>query len=482
MARLFHHYVPSRLLLLGAAEAAIVFASVYAGLFLPLVGMPVVVPARVPIAVPALVMSGLVFLAAYMAGLYDSSKRYGRRELLLRLALVFLGAYLAVAILGYLVSPWFLGRKAYLLSFLVAFPLTFALRLAYTHFTSDARHRKKVLLLGTGWVSQMLNELITNGSSPDYTLIGSIDGNPERTGQELHGARILGTMTELDRVVKRARPDVIVVALEERRGILPLPEIVECKLQGIEVEDWPSFYEKATGKIPISHLRPSWLVFSDGFKKSRLTLAAKRAMDIAISLAALILTLPLIAVIAVLIKLDSLGPVFFRQQRLGQYGRPFTVIKFRSMRVGADRARPAAGPSGRDPRVTRVGRSLRRTRLDELPQLFNVLAGQMSLVGPRPEWTALAAEFQEKVPFYLYRLAVKPGISGWAQVKNPYGASVENTLEKLQYDLYYIKNMSIFLDLLILLHTIQIVLFTRGSEAWTSKPEPASTTSVSYAG
>jgi lipopolysaccharide/colanic/teichoic acid biosynthesis glycosyltransferase len=205
----------------------------------------------------------------------------------------------------------------------------------------------------------------------------------------------------------------------------------------------------------------------------------KRAIDLVASLAGCVLMLPVMMAVAAAIRLDSPGPVFFRQERTGQFGRVFRVIKFRSMRVDAA-FMPTPAPGQPDPRVTRIGRFLRRTRLDELPQLLNVVWGEMSLVGPRPEWVALVPEFSEKVPLYLHRLAAKPGITGWAQVNNPYGASVENTLEKLQYDLYYIKNMSIFLDLLILLHTVQIILLTRGSGSWTNKKHQ-STTSVSYA-
>jgi exopolysaccharide biosynthesis polyprenyl glycosylphosphotransferase len=284
--------------------------------------------------------------------------------------------------------------------------------------------------------------------------------------------RILGTIDDLDWITKVTPPDVIVVALEERRGVLPVVAIVECKLRGIEVDDWPSFYEKLTGKIPLSDLRPSWLVFADGFRNSRMTLLTKRVLDLVGSLVGSLVVLPMMLITAVLIKLDSPGAVLFRQDRLGQFGRVFSMFKFRSMRIDAAHIPPPA-PGEPDLRVTRVGRILRRTRLDELPQLLNILVGDMSFVGPRPEWVALVPEFSEKVPLYLHRLAVKPGVTGWAQVNNPYGDTVENTWAKLQFDLYYIKNLSIFLDLLILLHTVQIVLFTRGSGEWTKKSRPS---------
>jgi len=293
--------------------------------------------------------------------------------------------------------------------------------------------------------------------------LGSVNGLHEGVDEPVNGIKVLGVVDDLGRISRATRPDVIVVALTERRRSLPLPAVLECKLQGIDVEDWPDFYEKLTGKILLTDLRPSWLVFSDGFRTSHATLRAKRAMDSLLAGLGLLLTLPLSLVIAVLVKLDSPGLILYRQERLGQGGKRFRLMKFRSMRHDAERETGPVWAGEHDPRVTRAGRLLRRSRLDELPQLFNVLKGEMSLVGPRPERPAFVRELQEKIPFYVHRLVVKPGITGWAQVKYPYGSSVEDALEKLQYDLYYIKNLTIFLDLLILLHTLQVVLFGKGS-------------------
>jgi sugar transferase (PEP-CTERM system associated) len=344
--------------------------------------------------------------------------------------------------------------------------------------TAGSRRRQAVLLLGCGRATGLVLEAVAQAPH-SYEILGYLEA-PGDTERESYGLRSLGTIDDLDWISKVARPDVIVVNVDERRGTLRVAEIVDCKLRGISVDDWPDFYEKLTGKIPLSDLRPSWLLFADGFKPARLTVALKRAIDLALSITGCLVTLPLMLVIAGAIRRESPGPVLFRQERLGRSGRLFTVYKFRSMYVDAH-LRPAPQSGQPDPRVTPVGRLLRRTRLDELPQLFNVVQGHMSLVGPRPEWVALVPEFTEKVPFYLHRLAAKPGITGWAQVRNPYGATVANTFEKLQYDLYYIKNISIFLDLLILLHTVQSVLLTRGSEPWTSRAAEESTTSVSYA-
>ena len=478
MPRIFGHYVPSPLLFLIGCEAATVFGSVFIGLALPLVGIPAVRPAWSSAIPPATVLTMLLLATIHVAGLYDMRQVPGRGELLLKLGMAFGAAYLAMGVLGYLVQWLTLGRKAFVLSWVTALPLIFLIRMVHDRLTADSRRRRKVLLLGSGRTARVIAGVLKE-SHHSFELAGCLAAGPASGGAD-GDLWSVGTIDDLDWISKVVRPDVIVVALEERRGALPVTAIVECKLRGIEVEDWPSFYEKLTGKIPVSDLRPSWLVFADGFKPARVTLATKRAMDVVGSLLGCLIALPVLLAVALAIRLDSAGPALFRQERTGQFGRVFSVFKFRSMRVDAA-SLPAPAPGEPDLRVTRVGRLLRRTRLDEVPQLFNVLLGDMSLVGPRPEWVALVPEFSEKVPLYLHRLAAKPGITGWAQVKNSYGASVENTWEKLQYDLYYIKNMSIFFDLLILLHTVQIVLFTKGSGEWTSKKR-RSTTSVSYAG
>jgi sugar transferase (PEP-CTERM system associated) len=254
----------------------------------------------------------------------------------------------------------------------------------------------------------------------------------------------------------------VVVAQIERRGQFPAKALLDCRLQGIQVEDWPTFYEKATGKILVTSLRPSWLIFADGFVKTRRTEVVKRFLDMSLAFIGLVLALPVMAAVAIAIKLDSRGAVLFRQPRLGQNGSVFILNKFRSMREDAEKDTGPVWARNSDPRATRIGALLRKTRLDELPQLFNVLVGHMSFIGPRPERPEFVYDLQKAIPYYMERLSVKPGITGWAQVRYPYGASVDDALQKLQYDLYYIKNLSLFLDLLILLNTVQVVLFARG--------------------
>jgi len=320
-----------------------------------------------------------------------------------------------------------------------------------------------VLFLGATSLAERVIEAAKRVQGYGCEVLGYVD---DRAPHEIHitnGFRVLGTTKDLQQVVRNARAGTIVVALSQRRGNFPLTEILACKLAGTRVQDWPDFYERATGKVAVDQLRPSWLVFSEGFNRTRITRIVKRACDIILSLALLVGGAPLYALIAILIKLDSRGPILFRQERVGERGRIFNVLKFRTMAGNAEEKTGPVWASENDPRITRVGWFLRRTRLDEFPQIINVLKGDMSLVGPRPERPHFVAQLQQRIPLYSQRHTLKPGITGWAQVKYSYGASVEDALEKLQYDLYYIKNLSMFLDLVILMHSVQVVLFGKGA-------------------
>lgn len=471
MIRLFGHYVPASLLLLMAAEGAVVWAALYAGMLLPYVGLPEVLPTWGSSSIPAaMALTLLVLTSMDLAGLSDVRRRYRRAELFLRLGLAFGVAYLLVAMLGYLLPAFRLGRQSYLLSLTVAFPLVFLMRVVHDRLTASTHSHRKVLLIGTGHISEIIAKLATTEAG--YEILGCIEGptteyRGRANGAESHNGaasdlKIVGTVDDLAWAVKTMKPDVVVAAMEERRAILPIDTILACKLQGVEVEDWPAFHEKLTTKLLVSHLRPSWLAFSDGFRRSRLDDVVKRMLDIVTSASGCLLSAPILAILAVLIKLDSPGPVFFRQERIGKNGRVFALVKLRTMRVGAEAATGPVWAKAGDTRVTRVGRLLRKSRLDEVPQLFNVLLGDMSLVGPRPERPAFVVQLQEQIPFYMYRHVLRPGITGWAQVCFRYGASLEDAREKLEYDLYYVKNRSVFLDLLILIQTLQTVLFGRG--------------------
>lgn len=273
---------------------------------------------------------------------------------------------------------------------------------------------------------------------------------------------IIGDYKQISSIVRAGNVDRIIVALDERRGKFPIDELLSCRMKGIKVEDGVAFTEYLVGKLSIENLHPSFLIFSDGFKGTPIFKMFKRWFDLLVSTVFLTLFFPVGLVIAIAIKLDSKGPVFYQQERVGEDGKIFHLLKFRSMSVNAEEHGPLwAGV--KDPRVTRVGRVIRKLRLDEIPQVINVLKGDMSFVGPRPERPFFIEQLKNEIPFYSQRHAVKPGITGWAQICYPYGASKEDALEKLKYDLYYNKHMSILFDLMIILETAKIVLLGRGA-------------------
>ncbi|NOT30961.1 MAG: TIGR03013 family PEP-CTERM/XrtA system glycosyltransferase, partial [Planctomycetes bacterium] len=272
-----------------------------------------------------------------------------------------------------------------------------------------------------------------------------------------------GHKEPLPELCARLKIDLIVVAFEERRGSLPTDELLACRLDGVQVQEAEFFFERLTGKIPAEAMRPSYLIFNPGFEVHPLAAVAKRLVDFVLALLSLVVLGPLMLAVALAVRLDSPGPVLFRQERVGRRGRGFTLCKFRSMRSDAEKLTGPVWASEDDPRVTRVGRWIRKTRMDELPQLFNILAGSMSLVGPRPERQHFVAELAQKLPYYNQRHSTKPGLTGWAQINYPYGNTVEDALQKLQYDLFYIKYQSLLFDLSILFHTVKTVLLRRGT-------------------
>jgi sugar transferase (PEP-CTERM system associated) len=295
-----------------------------------------------------------------------------------------------------------------------------------------------------------------------YREVGYLDDDPALQGVSILNPRVIGTTAQACELALHHGVTRVVVAAIDYRGRLSMDALLSCKTHGIRVQEGSSYYEQLTGKIMIEGLRKSWLIFSDGFVVSRGTLFAKRLLDVLAAAAGLIVALPLMLLVALAVRLDSPGPVFFRQERVGRSGRQFTVWKFRSMRTDAEAGGARWAVEG-DPRITRVGRFIRKTRLDELPQLWNVLVGDMSLVGPRPERQMFVDQLKEQCPWYEQRLVVRPGLTGWAQVKAPYASTFEESIEKLKFDLYYIKNLSLFLDISILLSTARIVLLGRGA-------------------
>lgn len=323
--------------------------------------------------------------------------------------------------------------------------------------------RERILIVGVGEIASQACRWITQGHASDYVVVGFADEDSSRVGSVIAmGVRVQTDFESLPEYCER-RVDRIVLALDEKRGKLPIFPLMQLRLSGMEIEDSTSFFERTSGKIAVENMLPSWLIFSEGFRTSKARSFGKRATDVAAAVALLVVSAPVMALVAVLITLDSRGPVLYRQERVGRNGRAFDLLKFRSMVQDAERLTGPTWASHRDPRVTRVGRVLRTLRLDELPQLFNVLRGEMSFVGPRPERRHFIRQLEETLPYYSLRVSVRPGLTGWAQVCYRYGATVEDALEKLKYDLYYIKNYNLLFDLWIILRTVRVVLLGSGA-------------------
>ena len=325
------------------------------------------------------------------------------------------------------------------------------------------KDQKRVLVLGTAEAGITLVREFLARPELNVKVVGFLDEKGENIGKSLVNPSIIGSVNQVSDIVKEKGVSQVILSLNERRGCTPVEQLLQLKFSGVQVADAHSVYEKMTGQILLANLEPSWLFLSAGFRKSPFLLTTKRCIDIVISLFGIVLGLPLMGVIALAICLDTGFPILFRQERVGLGQHPFTILKFRSMFQDAE----AGGPSwaqNNDPRITSVGHLLRKFRLDELPQLFNVLRGEMSLVGPRPEQTKLCQMLEQIIPMYWRRHSVRPGVTGWAQIKYQYGSNIEDAKRKLEYELYYIKNLSLMLDLAIILATFKVILFGRGAK------------------
>ena len=396
---------------------------------------------------------------SFCTEIYKNYKELSTRGIAVRVSLTIMLSFVILSTFYYSAPFFMYGRGVVALSLLIFGILQLLLYIGYHFFVRFKGFAKKVLIIGTGPLAGQMGEIIPS-SEENYVLSGYI-GLPNEP-VNVPSETILGTEGKLYETVQREKADKIVVSLSERRGVLPLREILACKLNGIEVVDAPSFYEQMTGKLLLENITPSWFIFSEGFRVSHLSRIVKRTMDLTCSVTGIILVAPFLPIIALVIKLDSPGPLFFRQVRVGRKEKNFVLFKFRTMREDAEKGTGAVWAQQNDPRITRVGTFLRKSRIDELPQLFNVFIGDMSLVGPRPERPEFVEELKKVIPYYSERHSVKPGVTGWAQIRYPYGASVADALEKLRYDLFYIKNLSLSLDIMIILETVKVVLFRRG--------------------
>lgn len=460
MVRLFKHYVPHAVLLLGLLDAVLLLTANNLAWTLRAAQIGID-PGQLADRLPALSIISLVTLLAMVAvGVFgpDSlrSMRFAAARLLVAVSLSILGlAFIDFVLPGstYWRSTLLYGMGLSILALLLN-------RVVVAGLLPPDAFRRRILVLGAGKRANRLKELSARPES-GFGVVGFVSMGA--TEPLVAAAVPRASIDDLSGYVASVGASEVVLALEERRNALPLKDLLRIKTLGVHVNDFSSFMERETGRVDLDTLNPSWLIFSDGFSSGRaISGTIKRLFDIAASLLLMLISLPVIALFAMIVKLDSPGPAFFRQKRVGLYGQPFELIKLRSMRTDAEKD-GAKWAEKSDPRITRVGSIIRKLRIDELPQVWTVLKGDMSFVGPRPEVPQFVDDLEEKLPYYAERHMVKPGITGWAQINYPYGASIEDARHKLEYDLYYAKNYTPFLDLLILLQTLRVVLWPEGA-------------------
>lgn len=460
MVRVFRHYMSRTVIALAAIEALLLMVAVYAGKFLRFADSGRLPEELYRHAPDAAIFVVVFMLAMHAVGVYRHEALADTRVMFLRLSASFLIGFVVIGAVQYTFPSIELWRSALGIAILLGLTEIVCFRITARRVVTSHVLKRRVLVLGSGSRAARIEALELKRQSPNFVCMGFIQMNSEMT--RVSGARVLGQAADLVRVAEKMEIDEIIVAVEDRRKEMPVNDLLHLKLSGVDIIEFSTFWEKETGRVDLDTVHPSWMIFSDGFGGTSATRLVKRGFDLIVSISFLVLTLPVLAATALLIKLDTRGPIFYRQERVGQHGRPFMLLKFRSMVTDAERDGVPQWAGSGDARVTRVGRVIRQTRIDEIPQVFNVLLGDMSFIGPRPERPFFVQELGTKIPYYAERHRVKPGITGWAQINFPYGASVEDAKQKLEYDLYYIKNHSIFLDCIILLQTARVVLFPEG--------------------
>lgn len=400
-----------------------------------------------------------VLFSSFLMELYNQGRHFEKKDIMLRIMTGFIISFFLLSALQYMMPFAEYGRGVLALSIISFGIIQFIWHISHRSLLKLLKLKHKVIILGAGSLARTIGDTISSVDSHDE-VTGYV--NCENIQVSVPPEQVIDDGGNLADLVKKNQADKLVVSLSERRGVFPLKDVLNCKFSGIEVIDATSFYENLMGKLMIENTNPSAFIFDPSFKITPFVKKMKRLFDIVLSIVGLLIASPLMIVLAVCIKLDSRGPVFFKQTRVGLNEKNFTLYKFRSMRTDAEENTGAVWAKTDDPRTTRLGKFLRKERFDEIPQLYNVLKGEMSFIGPRPERPEFVKELEEIIPFYSERHFVKPGLTGWAQVRYRYGDSVDSAIEKLKYDLFYIKNLSLFLDLQIFFETIRVVLFGQG--------------------
>ncbi len=464
MIQVSNHYISRFSVLLTCIEATVLFGVFFAGAIIRFMQWDGTVSELLVSQLPGAITFTFVIIASMAAlGMYQLDSRQDFERILLRLLPSLALGFGIIALVFYLFPELYFGRGLLAIVMLLALLLILIVRLLFFRWSGLDDLRYRALVLGVGSrARELLNLIEENSILPNFKIEGFIPFDEEL--RRVPADTIIPRTGSLVSLVDRHGAREVIVATQERRGgAFPIQELLECKIRGIKITDIAGFFEREYGHLRMDSLYPSWLVFGSGFDQGTLRTLVKRIFDLTASLLLLVVTLPVILLTALLILIEDGRPVFYRQERVGKGGKTYMVIKFRSMFNNAEKGGKPQWATANDPRVTKMGKIIRKLRIDELPQIINVFKGEMSFVGPRPERPHFVDMLSAQVPYYNMRHSLKPGITGWAQVRYPYGASVEDAIEKLQYDLYYVKNHSLFLDFIILIDTVGVVLLGKGS-------------------
>jgi sugar transferase (PEP-CTERM system associated) len=464
MFRISNHFVSRAIVALLALETLVLIGSAYLGVSLRFIDAADPLAIQIEnLFISAMAFALVMIFSMSALGMYQLSFREGVSVTLQRLLPSCVLGFVLITLVFYIVPQLYLGRGIVGFMFLVAAPAILAIRILFFKSTKAKLLQSRLLFLGSGALARECSVLADDPRlDHKYRIVGYVPVSNEDCC--VSTSALLPMEGTLMNMVNKYDVNQVVVAVQDRRGgALPIHDLLNCKLNGIKVTDFATFFEREACQIRVDSLQPSWLVFGNGFDQGFFRTWCKIGFDLVVSLCVLIVALPMLLITALLIFLEDRGPVFYRQERVGKDGYPFMVLKFRSMRADAERCGTPQWATANDPRTTRVGRIIRLLRIDEFPQILNVLKGDMSFVGPRPERPYFVEQLCKEVPYYNIRHSVKPGITGMAQVRYQYGASVDDAVQKLQYDLYYVKNNSLFLDLLILIDTLQVVILGKGS-------------------
>ena len=466
MMQIFDQYVSGKSLLLMVVEALLIVLSLICAVKLRFWNNPtegLFYLALPDFAVQATIVVFVCLACFYYNDLYDLSAGFSAVERVLRVEQSLGAASLLLGFLYFIFPGLLLGRGVFIIGMTLVTALVMLSRKLLDRAWQLTAPVQRVVILGTGQVALELARELTRRGDLSMKLEGFVSGSTcGAAGEKIFGFPVLGSTAEMETIAKQRAISRIIVALEDRRGMLPTRELVTLRVQGVRVDDAPTALSALTGRISLRAVKPSWFVFSDGFHRSKWIDLLKRVLDLAAGAIGLAVSMPIMILVALVVRFESKGPIIFRQTRVGRMGKCFEVLKFRSMNVDAEKANGAQWASENDPRTTRIGGFLRKYRLDELPQFVNVIRGEMSFVGPRPERPCFVEELRKTIPYYDERHSVRPGLTGWAQVQYAYGSSIEDAFNKLEYDLFYLKNLSLTFDLAIVFRTIRIVLGGHG--------------------